>query len=889
MASTYASLTRDLPPVETLPVLLNPPDGLLLQPTRLYDRSGEHLLQVFAPTDAPRRYIPLSDQNPQHLPEALAQATLAMADPGFWEHPGYTLAGLDNPDYHPTLAQRLAADLLLWNEPPSTRRALRERILAAQITARYGRQQVLEWYLNSANYGHYAYGAEAAAQLYFGKSAMELDVAESADLAAVSQAPALNPIDAPIAAYQRRQETLHVMETLGMLTPKVAASALQTTPRLLPFTEPENPAPAFTHLVLAQLSELYDRARLERGGLTIITTLDFDLQAQAACAVQTQVDRLSGETAETPADCDAARLLPTLPPGPSLTGVAASALLVDPANGQVLAAVGETTQAGETAILTAHRAGSGLTPFIYLTGFTRGLSPASLLWDIPNRVDVQNLDGAYHGPLRLRLALANDYLVPAALVLDQMGSENVRRTARSFGLEFDPSADLLQDDLPLTPLDAARAYGVFAARGVMAGQRLVGESLQPVTVLRVVGADHAIWLDWGRPQTQAVVTPQLAYLMNNVLSDATARWPSLGYPNPLEIGRPAGTKLGQTADGLDAWTVGYTPQRVAVVWMGAEARLEPKAAAGLWHALLQYASRELPPEGWDAPAGVTTMAVCDPSGLLPTVDCPNVVSEVFLNGNEPTQVDNLYRSFQVNRETGYLATVFTPPELVEERRYLLVPPDAREWAESAGLSMPPDAYDAIQQPPRLPDAHISAPAMFADLRGEVQINGTASGEDFDYYRIQVGRGLNPEMWVQVGGDVYSPVVEGTLAEWDTSDLSGLYAVQLLVVRTDQRVETATLQVTVDNEPPQINVLSPPDGAQLTYDKNEPITFQVQVDDNLSLAKVEFYIDRHLLGAATESPFTWTWFPALGKRTLRVVVYDRAGNQAEDVVTFTVQR
>ena len=176
----YSNLTQNLPSVHSLPILLNPPDGLLLQPTRIYDRTGTHVLKTFAPSESPRRYIPLDLSNPQHLPDSLVQATLAMADPTFWEHPGYISAGLDNPDLHPTIAQKLVSDLLLWNEPPSLQRAFRERLLAAQITSEYGRSQVIEWYLNSANYGNYAYGAEAAAQLYFGKTASALTPAESA-------------------------------------------------------------------------------------------------------------------------------------------------------------------------------------------------------------------------------------------------------------------------------------------------------------------------------------------------------------------------------------------------------------------------------------------------------------------------------------------------------------------------------------------------------------------------------------------------------------------------------------------------------------------------------------------------------------------------------------
>jgi hypothetical protein len=182
--------------------------------------------------------------------------------------------------------------------------------------------------------------------------------------------------------------------------------------------------------------------------------------------------------------------------------------------------------------------------------------------------------------------------------------------------------------------------------------------------------------------------------------------------------------------------------------------------------------------------------------MLPTQECPNLVSEVFLNGSEPIQADNLYREFGINRETGLLATVFTPPELVETRVFMLVPETARDWALSAGLEIPPTSYDAIQSPPVKPFANIASPELFAEVSDVVKIIGTASGEDFDYYRVQIGKGLNPQKWIQLGGDVITPVESGVLAEWDTKGLSGLYAVQLLVVQTDQIVETAVIQVTV---------------------------------------------------------------------------------------------
>ncbi len=126
-----------------------------------------------------------------------------------------------------------------------------------------------------------------------------------------------------------------------------------------------------------------------------------------------------------------------------------------------------------------------------------------------------------------------------------------------------------------------------------------------------------------------------------------------------------------------------------------------------------------------------------------------------------------------------------------------IPPEAQAWAKSAGIPIAPTAYDAIQPPQVNPEVEISVPAMFDNVNGQVQIKGSAAGTDFDHYRILVGQGLNPQQWIQVGSDSAKPVIDGILATWDTSGLSGLYAIQLQVVRADQQVDTAVIQVTVN--------------------------------------------------------------------------------------------
>jgi membrane peptidoglycan carboxypeptidase len=875
-ALTYASLSRGLPPVEGLEAQLNPSTGLMLQPTRLYDRTGQHLLATLAPTDTARVYIPYNQ-----FPQFFVNATLALTQPDFWDSPGYVAAGWQDADLHPTLAQQLAFEFLLAGEPSGPLRGIHERLLAAQITAHYGREQVIEWYLNTADYGHFAYGAEAACQLYFGKSVTQLNLSESALLAAVGQAPALNPLDAPQATETGRVETLRAMLALGWITPAEANEAVNAAPFIAKGqtgVDAKGISQQFIDLLLRQLDAALGTGRVERGGVVIHTSLDYDLQLQTDCTLRTQLARLAGDSASvSSADgspCTAAALLPAAQTGDASAQAVAGAVTLDPATGQILAAVGD---------LTPHPAGTAITPFLYLTGFARGLNPASLGWDLPGEAPV--LGQVYQGPLRLRIALANDYLPPARTILGQMGIESVRTTAASFGLDF-PSAGLLENDFDISPFDLASAYATLASQGLQSGQSAVGTDPEPSALTQVTGADGSLWLDWSSPQTRLVVSPQLAYLMNHVLSDETARQLSLGHPNPLEIGRPAAAKTSHTIDGTGAWVTGYTPQRAVVVYLVEAGSGSQTAANELWSALTQYAVRDLPSTGWDMPSGVVTLKVCDPSGLLPTDACPNVVSEVFLEGSQPVQADTLYQTFKINIETGLLATVFTPPDLVVERVYMVVPLQARAWAETTGIVAPPSTYDTLQIPEVLPDAHITTPAMFADGGGVLAIRGTAAGVDFVSYRLEYGAGLNPQRWLLLGSDVTTPVAEGLLGSWDTTGLDGLYALRLMVLRSDNRVEQAVVQVTLDNTPPEISIRYPQAGQELSLAQEPQVALQAQVQDAF-LTEVVFYVDGEKVGSVSAAPFGVIWQAEKGEHVLRITAKDRAGNVGEREIKFTV--
>lgn len=897
----YTQLTAGLPSVYSLQSLLDPVSGVLAQPTRLYDRSGKVVLLTLENPGVPRRYLHLKPGNGEAFPPLLTEAVVALFDPLFWQRQGVRWEDLDDP--HPrTIAEQLAEDWLMpSDEPAGWQRTLRLRLLADQLISAYGKEQVLEWYLNSAAFGHLTYGADMAAYAFLGKPASALNTAEVALLLAALESPALNPLDAPAAALENQQDVLLRLLGLGLLDQQAYQQAKETPLDLRPAAAPQSSARAFTAQVVSRLSEFLGRNRLERGGLRIITSLDADLQQQALCTLQTQLARLNESPLPNAGECEAARLLPALPLRTPRAEAAwqASVVILDPSTGEVLALSGDTTPMGESGQQNPHPPGSLQNPFLALAGFARGLSPASLVWDIP-LADEQ--DGAplpeepYDGPMRLRSALVNDDWAALRTVYAQIGAAALTATVHNLGIEEyrlpAQEAGALSDGEPLSPLELAHAYSVFAAGGSLNGVAVAeAEFPQPRWILRV--EDYR-----GNPLplpeqavSRTVVSSQLAYLVHHVLSDDAARWRTLGYPNPLEIGRPAGAKIGQAAGERSTWTAGYTPQAVVLVWLGSEDEAAPPPgafpAAGIWHALMQYLHRDQPVQTWPMPPGVVRVEVCDLSGLLPGDACPSRVSEVFLENNQPTGLDTLYRRFQINRETGRLATVFTPPELVEEKVFLVVPPQAQAWARAAGLPLPPSEYDLVQQPPANPNTQFSQPRPFSVVGGVVELAGSAGGADFASYSIQVGQGINPSAWISIQESTSQPVENGRLAEWDTRGLEGLYVVRLLVVRSNQRVETSLLQVTVDNTPPQVRIPYPLDGQVFTGQST--ITLQAEVSDNVGLARVEWLLDGRRIGEAALPPYALVWDARRGEHRLEVIAMDLAGNQSvSEAVVFRVR-
>jgi hypothetical protein len=305
-----------------------------------------------------------------------------------------------------------------------------------------------------------------------------------------------------------------------------------------------------------------------------------------------------------------------------------------------------------------------------------------------------------------------------------------------------------------------------------------------------------------------------------------------------------------------------------------------------------YATRDMTPEGWQLPSGVVRVEVCEPSGLLPTVYCPETVREPFLSGTEPTTFDNLFQPYLVNKETGKLATLNTPVELVEERVYLVPPPEAADWASAIGLAKPPQEYDTLTETGSQDrNLRIISPEPFAFLRGVVRVRGYVDLEELDFYRLQVGKGLNPLNWLQLGEDSSQTIRGGTLAEWDTRELEGLYTLQLIAVMSDGQVRTAIVHVTIDNEPPQGEVVFPRTGQVFTGTRTDEVALQVEARDSFGVERVVFFIDDEVIATLEEEPYSMRWsMRTSGEHTVYAEVYDLAGNRVEtDEISFEIMR
>ncbi|MCB9450538.1 MAG: transglycosylase domain-containing protein [Anaerolineaceae bacterium] len=900
--------------------------------TQLYDRSGQTLLFTAEGVPGSGVWVTLDD-----LPPYVAEATRMMEDPDFltatrfqaittfsklWDN---LLNGPLPPD--PSLTARLVRNIIA---PPGEFSTIesrgREIALTAEINRRYSPEAILEWHLNTNNYGNQTFGIESAAQVYLGKHAADLTLDEAALLAAIPPAVQYNPFDNEIAARGRQRDLLRLLQVNGYITTDEYERAFSTQTAIQSGAgQPYQIAPEFAAYARRQAQDILDNLGRDgeqlvaRGGVKIITSLDLDLYYQSECALRIHLSRLTGtptsSTTLTNGICQSAAYLPQVTESPGINppnngGIA----IIDVGTGEIKSLVGPVTA-------LAYQPGPTLGPFVYFTGFVNALyNPATMVLDIPRTFPGSiegliytptNPDGRFWGPLNLRDAMGAGLLPPAVQVARTEGLDSMLALAHRIGLNslsentnYDLS--LLERGGEVSLLDTAYAYSVFASMGQMRGVPVtpVGQNYRqrsPTAVLRIEDtAGNVLWEytpEQVRLNQVGIFPGELGYLVNDILADSQTRRPILGENNPLELPRPVAVVNGLTSDRVDDWTIGYTPHLVVATHLDrldrAPLTLDTygmNGTAAVWRAVLEYANvrDSLPADTWERPNGVVELTICQRSGLLPNGHC-DTRREVFLAAAQPTTIDTYWQAVKVNSQTGQRATANTPAGLQVERVYFIPPPEAADWWKANNLPTPPEEYDTVSLPELLGSVQILQPLRLAYVGGVVDVRGSLDPTNMQYYVLAYGQGLNPDQWIQIG-EQHTDFSRGTtLGTWDTASLDGLYALRLSVVRNDNSVETSIVEVTVDNVPPQVTLTAGEPGQAFRWPDDATIPLEALVQD-VSVTKVEFYHNGQLLGTDTEWPYGFTWdITRTGTETFTAVAFDQAGNSGSSEITVEVVR
>jgi len=678
-----------------LPVLDSLPAGKVPPSTVIYDRCGRILYQIMDPQLGQHDPLPL-----EQIPLRLQQATIATEDASFYDNPGVDLRGILRALWinlrggevlagGSTITQQLARNLLLSPQERSQRtllRKLRESVLAFRLSRSLSKDHILELYLNQTDYGNLAYGVDAAAGAYFGKSAQDLDLAECALLAGLPQSPgAYNPLANPEEARKRQRVVLGLMSKHGYISPEEAEAAAEEELAFAAIPYPIR-APHFVMYVWEMLRHDFGEELIYKQGLRVYTTLDVDLQERIRDLARYHLSLLSEPHAGEPPH--------------NVTDVAVMAL--DPSSGEILAMLGSpdyfssAISGAVNMALVPRQPGSAIKPLTYAAAFSRGHTPATLMLDVPTVFRTRegtsyspvNYDFTWRGPVLLREALASSLNVVAVKLLDQIGLEALLSTAHDLGITT--LEDTQRFGLALTLGGGeVRLLELTAAYAALAN---AGKRVQPTAILRVESrTGEVIWQLQPR-DGQGVLDERVAYLVTDILADDGARIPAFGEASVLALSRPAAAKTGTTTDWRDNWTVGYTPDLAVGVWTG-NANNSPmvdvsgiSGAAPIWHDVMEEALKGRPARAFERPAGVIDVEVCADSGMLPSALCPRRRTETFIAGSQPSTECTAHRMVGIDRRTGELATPSTPGNEIVERVAMCLPPEAAEWAKAQGTA-----------------------------------------------------------------------------------------------------------------------------------------------------------------------------------------------------------
>jgi len=622
------------------------------QSTKIYDRTGQTLLyEIF--TGQRRTLIPLSD-----IPRNLVYATIAIEDKDFYHHSGFDLKGIArallNDIIHlnasqggSTITQQFIKNALLTNAK-SYNRKIKELILSYEIEKNFSKDQILQMYFNEIPYGSTAYGVEAASQLYFGKSARDLTLDESALLAAMVQAPSYY---SPSGQHRdeliaRKKLVLDLMVKEGYIDQPTADAArnIDTLKKIV--ARQENIiAPHFVMYVKDLLEQKYGTRMVEQGGLKIVTTLDLDKQKIAE-------DEVTKQAAINTKNYGANN---------------AALVAMDVKTGQILAMVGskdffDNSIDGQVNVtLSPRQPGSSIKPIVYSEAWLRGFTPDTPLFDAETNFGPSgsqgkdyiphDYDGKERGPVTMRQALAGSLNIPAVETLYLTGVNNVLGLAQKMGYTTltDPSRyglSLALGGAEVKLLEHTAAFGILAREGI---------KIPTTAILEVDDSQGNILEQWKNDplNSQEVLPPQITRLTTSILSDNAARTFIFGANSALYLGdRPVAAKTGTTNNWGDGWTMGYTPSLVCGVWVGNNDNtvMKKKAdgvvvAGPIWHNFMVRALADSPIETFTPPDPVTP-------------NNPALIGQI--PGSTTVQID---------KASGKLATDLTPASYVIEKQY----------------------------------------------------------------------------------------------------------------------------------------------------------------------------------------------------------------------------
>ncbi|MEK7127296.1 MAG: PBP1A family penicillin-binding protein [Patescibacteria group bacterium] len=629
--------------------------------TIIYDKGGKTLYDVYQ--DANR--IPLDIKS---IPKTLQEATVSIEDKDFYKHSGYDLLGIIRAIRNSvlrggiagggsTITQQVVKNTLLSREQTASRK-IRELILANQIETKYSKEQILQMYLNEAPYGGSLYGAESAAQKFFGKSVKDLTLLESAILAGLPQSPtSYYPFGSNPKAYvERTKNVLRRMREDGYINYQQETDSIkQLTTFQFASASAGIKAPHFVFYVKDQLVKMFGEDTVEGGGLRVTTTLDLDWQEATEKIVNEEIIKLKKAKVGNGA-----------------------AVVLDPKTGEIKAMVGSydyfDKDYGSYNVATALRQpGSSGKPFVYATALSKGYTASSMLMDVKTSYPSndpknpiytpENYNLKYAGPIQLRFALGNSINTIAVKLTALSGVKDIMQNGFNAGLStWEPTTENMKNvglslalgGREVRLLELTGAYGAFANGGL---------KVDPLSILKVTDAKGKVLYEYKPVTEPRVFSPEVSFIVSHILSDDNARKDVFGANSLLVVpSHTVAVKTGTTDQKRDNWTLGYTPGVVVGVWVGNNDNtiMSPTITSGvtgaapIWNRIMKTILVKTPNEEFIKPDSVVAMPVDTLGGGLPHGN-DGIRSEYFTKGTEPISQSSIFKSLKVSKSNGKLA------------------------------------------------------------------------------------------------------------------------------------------------------------------------------------------------------------------------------------------